>query len=71
MTREYEVQVGGRCVGYVIQSSRGYVARDARDIQVGTYATVERAIAAVADLGPKSGPKLANTADNGRLPDRR
>jgi len=70
VTREYEVQVGGRCVGYVVQSSRGYVARDGKNAQVGTYATVERAIAAVAgqrpdgDPGPKFGPKLADTADN-------
>ena len=67
----HEVTAGGKRIGHVVQSSRGFAAHDARNVQVGTYATVERAIAAVADLGPKSGPKLANTADNGRLPDRR
>jgi hypothetical protein len=65
------LMAGGKCLGHIIRSARGVRAFDRNDVEIGTFATVERAIDAVAGLGPKSGPKLTNTADNGRLPDRR
>jgi hypothetical protein len=65
------LMAGGKCLGHIIRSARGYRAFDAKNVQIGTYRTAEEATAAVAGLGPKSGPKLADTADTGRLSDGR
>jgi hypothetical protein len=62
MTREYEVQVGGRCIGCYIASARGFIAYDGKRAQIGTYATVERAIAAVAGQGDP-GHKFGHISD--------
>jgi hypothetical protein len=73
----HDVMSGSRRIGYIFQSSRGFTAFDAKDVPVGNFSSAEAAIAAVAagqaggDPGPKLGPKLASTADNGRLSDRR
>jgi hypothetical protein len=55
------VMAGGRCLGHVISSARGYAAHDAKDALIGTYASAEQAIAAVAGQAERS----SGNADTG------
>jgi hypothetical protein len=51
------VLVAGKCIGHVVRSARGAVAYDAKDAQLGTYATAERAIDAIARHTAETGKR--------------
>ena len=51
------VMAGGRCIGHVVRSARGAVAYDAKDAQIGTYATAEQAIDAIARHTAEAGKR--------------
>jgi len=41
------VIAGGKCIGHVLRTARGARAFDRNDVEIGTFASAEQAIAAI------------------------
>lgn len=51
------VTAGGKCIGHVMRSARGFIAYDGKYVQVGTFSTAELAIDAIARRTAEAGKR--------------